>query len=366
MDTGPKDRIALWALTTDGVFLARQLKVHWPDAVLLYPRRLTDIPHAPAVLVFSRLVDAVANHFHRFKGHLFIMATGIVVRAIAPHLRGKTVDPAVVVVDDRGQFAISLVSGHIGGANRLARQAAGLLKAMPVITTATYIHGMRAIDLLASERGMFIENPAAIKSVNMALLEGEPVWVHDPDGWLGADWADRAQPYPSESLEGSAHPDADVPAAVWVDDKVRPMDPRILMLRPPSLMAGLGCNRGAAMKEIKDALIQAIRRFGLAHGSLGALASIDLKADEAGLIDFAAEMNLPIQFFTREELARVEGILSPSAVVTQHIGVPSVCEAAAILAGRSGGYRTSKLIVPKQISENVTVAIARRGCISLV
>ncbi len=362
MATGPKSRIALWALTPNGLGLARRLKAQWPGAALLCTRRLADLPEDPSPEVFDGLMDAVAVNFHRFGGHIFIMAAGIVVRTIGPHLRGKTADPAVVVVDDRGRFAISLVSGHIGGANRMTRRAADCLGAVPVITTATDIHGKPAIDLIASAHGMSIENPTGIKAVNMALLNDEPVWVHDPAGWLGTLWAGAA-PFPSAAAQEPVRLQADVPAMVWVDDTVRTLDPRILVLRPPSLVAGIGCNRGATMEEIRGFLDHVLDGFALSSGSLSAFASIDLKADEAGLCDLAALMDLPIRFFTKENLSRAENIPTPSAVVTKHLGVPSVCEAAAILAG-SNDCHSSKLIVPKQISGNVTVAIARRVCIS--
>ncbi|MDY6832694.1 MAG: cobalt-precorrin 5A hydrolase [Thermodesulfobacteriota bacterium] len=365
MATGPKGRIALWALTPGGLTLARRLASQWPGATLLCTRRMAKWLEGWPAEVFEQLTEAVAERFHRFGGHVFIMAAGIVVRTIAPHLRAKTTDPAVVVVDDRGRFAISLVSGHIGGANRLARQAADLLGAVPVITTATDIHGKPAIDLVALERGLSIENPYAIKTVNMALLADESVWVYDPAGWLGTRWAAGAMTFPCQVAEEASRLPADAPAVVWVDDAVRALDPRILVLRPPSLVAGIGCNRGTALAEIRDLLDLALSRHGLARGSLSALASVDLKTDEAGLSDLATEMDLPIYFFTREELSSVEEVPTPSALVSKHIGAPSVCEAAAILAGRSGP-RDSRLIVPKQIGQNVTVAIARRGCMSSV
>jgi cobalt-precorrin 5A hydrolase len=308
--------------------------------------------------VFDGLADAVAREFHRFEGHVFIMATGIVVRTIAPHLRGKTEDPAVVVVDDRGRFAISLVSGHVGGANRLARQTADLLGATPVITTATDIHGKPAVDLVAARRGLFIQNPGRIKAVNMALLADAPVAVHDPGGWLG-----NRLPGATPLAVGDAGAGADDPPVVWVDDGARSPDSHILVLRPPSLVAGIGCNRGTRRKELREFLLRTLQAFALAMESLWTLASIDLKADEAGLRALAAELDRPILFFNREELSGVEDVTSPSALVNHHVGVPSVCEAAALLAGRRGGHRC-RLIVPKQISGNVTLAIARRDCMS--
>lgn len=367
MATGPKGRIALWALTPGGLTLARRLALQLPGATLLCTRRMAERLEGWPAEVFERLPEAVAERFHRFGGHVFIMASGIVVRAIAPHLRAKTNDPAVVVVDDRGRHAISLVSGHLGGANRLARQAADLLGAEPVITTATDIHGKPAVDLVALERGLFIENPSGIKAVNMALLGDGPVWVHDPAGWLGTLWAVGATVFPSPEDQDPRHLAPDAPAAVWVDDTIRNLDARILVLRPPSLVAGIGCNRGTALAEIRDHLELTLARHALARGSLGVLASVDLKADEAGLCDLAAELDLPVLFFTKDELSKVEEVPTPSAVVNKHLGVPSICEAAAILAARScrqGGRRSSGLIVSKQIAQNVTVAIARRDCTS--
>jgi len=370
MVTGLKDRrmqgkVALWSLTPGGLDLAGRLAAQWPGSVLLCTRRLAGGLEDRRKVTFDRLTEAVAKYFHQFEGHLFMMAAGIVVRAIAPHLTGKTVDPAVVVVDDRGRFAVSLVSGHIGGANRLARQTAEVLGAVAVITTATDSHGKPAIDLIASERGLSIENPAGIKNVNMALLADEPVWVHDPAGWLGITWVAGALDFPSAAAHDPGRLAADAPAAVWVDDTVRELDPRILVLRPPSLVAGIGCNRGTALEEIRELLDLTLARHALSRGSLSGLASIDLKADEAGLCRLAAQLNLPIRFFTREELLRVEEVPTPSAVVSKHAGVPSVCEASAILAGRnSAGPRGGELIVPKQIGSNATVAIARRACTS--
>jgi cobalt-precorrin 5A hydrolase len=345
--------IAVWALTPNGLDLAGRVLAHRPGSTLFHARHLTIPAHLSGARSFEGLCATVAAHFHTFDGHVFIMAAGIVVRAIAPLLRHKAVDPAVVVVDDRGGFAISLLSGHIGGANRLTRQVAGLLQAVPVITTATDVNGRPAIDLLAVDRGMAIENAGCIKAVNLALLSGEPVRLHDPDGWL-EDGLPGAMPFSASA--GSA-------AAVWVDDRVRDLEPQALVLRPPSLVAGIGCNRGTSAAEIRELLDRVLHEFALARGSLRSMASIDLKSDEPGLCALAAELGLPLYFFAKEELARVEAVPSPSATVRRHTGVPNVCEAAAILAG-SHGRQYGQLIVSKQKNRNATVAIARRASMS--
>lgn len=345
-----KHKIALWVVTSNGLTLARRLRRRWPEATVYCSRRLAADGEAGQLTPIQGLAETMAEDFHRFQGHIFIMATGIVVRCIAPLLRHKTEDPAAVVVDDQGRFAISLVSGHIGGANLLAEQAADALNAVPVITTATDINAKPAIDMLALECGLKIENPECIKTVNLALLEGAPVMLHDPGGWLGGRLPGAVAFPPDSAIDQ---------AVVWVDDVVVDLDSRILILRPPSLVAGIGCNRNTPMVEIRELLHRLLAQFALSRDSLSSIASIDLKSNEAGLRDLAAEMDLPLIFFTQEELARVEDVPTPSAAVAKHVGVPSVCEAAAILAGRNG-----RIIVPKQHTRNVTVAIARRACMS--
>jgi cobalt-precorrin 5A hydrolase len=353
-------KIAVWVVTPNGLRLARRLQQRWLSADVFCSRRLATHNRAAGAKVFDGLREALAEHFHHFRAHIFIMATGIVVRSIAPHLRHKTVDPAVVVVDDRGRFAISLTCGHLGGANVLAHQTAACLDAVPVITTATDINRKAAIDVLATDRGLKIENPEGIKAVNMALLTDEPVRLHDPDGWLQHLLPNAVSYHADPSLAASASGDASRPG-VWIDDTICDFGPHILVLRPPSLVAGIGCNRNTPQEEIRGLLDQILEQFGLACASLCSIASIDLKADEEGLCALAATIDLPLHFFTSQELARVENIQTPSAAVAKHVGVPSVCEAAAILASRNG-----RLIVPKHSTKNVTVAIARKASISSV
>jgi cobalt-precorrin 5A hydrolase len=357
----PKPSIVLWAVTPNGLKLAQRLQHRWPAAVLFYVKRLEDRDLSlganplslPFATPFDRLTETVAEKFNRYDGHIFIMATGIVVRSIAPVLNHKTVDPAVVVVDDGGRFAISLTAGHLGGANLLAEQVALCLKATPVITSATDVNGKAAIDLLAGEHGLKIENPLCIKAVNMALLTDTPIRLHDPDGRLGNNLP-GAVGFSSVPSSGSTPGGALPSAGVWIGDTVCDLPPDTLVLRPPSLVAGIGCNRHTCRNEIRDLLHQIFEQFALAPDSLTSIASIDLKSNEQGLLALAEDMELSLTFFSKEELARVDDVPTPSTMVAKHVGVPSVCEAAAILASRNG-----RLIVPKHCTKNVTVAIAR-------
>ena len=356
MATLKHHKLAVWAVTPNGARLIDRLVAYLPDADIYVSQNLAEktAPHNR----FERLSAAVKEKFDLYSGHIFIMATGIVVRVLAPLIQNKTVDPAVVVVDDLGKNAISLLSGHIGGANELTCEIARIIGANPVITTATDINRVPAIDVLAVENGLVIENPAAIKNVNMALVKNEPVAVHDPLKFLEdmlLDLESAAFCRLSHNLKKRLQQSdiKEIPI-VYIDDAIIELPPQVLILRPPSLIAGIGCNRGTDSQEIRDHLTEVFESNRLALPSLKCLASIDIKNDEAGLIEVAQSLELPLIFFKREELNQVKGIKNPSPVVEKHVGVKSVCEAAAILASRGG-----TLIVPKQSTQNVTVAIAR-------
>jgi len=357
-------QIAIWALTPDGARLALKIAAKLPGSVLFFSERLADA-HSN-VIRFSRLKDAVAEHFWNYPAHIFIMSTGIAVRMIAPLIEHKTQDPAVLAADEKGLHVISLLSGHLGGANALTLKVAKLIRADPVITTATDLQGVPAIDLLAQKKNLIIENPDAIKHVSMALLTGEPIVIHDPYRILHHDLTDVLNiQHPTSNIQHRMSKTEDrtsnieQPSGVFVDDICQTLTEKILVLRPASLVAGIGCNRNTSADEMRMLLSDVLARFKLSKRSLKCLASIDLKADEKGLLALAEELYLPLKFFNREALNSVKTIENPSAVVEKYVGVKSVCEAAAILGANQG-----QLIAPKQNTPNVTVAIARIPFIS--
>ena len=356
------DNIAIWAVTPNGARLAERLKSAVPRASVFVSQSIEPPADLFPVERFKRLSAAVSEHFTRYDGHLFIMATGIVVRVIAPLLDTKVIDPAVVVLDELGMHAISLVSGHIGGANALARRVADAIDAVPVITTATDINRLPAIDTLARELGLVIENPGAIKHVGMAFLTGRPVQIHDPCGLI-------MNRLPAETLIGfdnglisKNNPAGTSPSGapgIYVDDRAVDLPPQVLILRPRSLAVGMGCNRNTRAAEMKNLLMETLCRHRLSLDSVFTIASVDIKKDEAGLIETGESLGIPLVFFDRETLKQVKTIATPSAMVEKHIGVKSVCEAAAILGAKNG-----ELIVPKQNTKNVTVAVARTPSMS--
>ena len=349
---------AVWALTPGGKTLARTIAIGLGGAAVHLPYNLKDAPaDMNSIHRFERLSVAVAECFHHYRGHIFIMAAGIVVRMIAPCIADKTRDPAVVAVDDQGTWSVSLLSGHIGGANRLAREIADIIGAQAVITTATDVHGLPAIDTLAADQHLHIENPAAVKHINKAILNGHPFVLVDPFKHVAGHLDERF--FREQARPDGGSPQRSADPVVVVSDRQVDLAPHVLVLRPESLAAGIGCNRNTPKQEIRDLLEAVMQDHGLAVKSLACLASASAKQAEPGLIALAREMGLPISFFAPHELNRAEGILNPSAMAEKHIGVKSVCEAAAILASKGG-----KLIVPKQKTPNVTLAIARIAFIS--
>jgi cobalt-precorrin 5A hydrolase len=303
---------------------------------------------------FERLRAVVPLVWNQYRGLVFIMATGIVVRQIASLLKHKAQDPAVVVLDERGQYVISLVSGHLGGANRLAETVARITKGRAVITTASDVQNQPAIDLIAQELGLEIENHAMLSPVARRLLEDEPVWVYDPErrlephlkAGLNGVWLDEKPMTPGWDKAG---------VGIWVSEYLAPEGSQCLNLRPRNLVVGVGCNRGTPADEILNFLRSIFTRERLAVPSVRNLASIDIKSDESGILEAGRLLGRPVHFHSRLDIEKM-AVPNPSRVVLAHIGVESVCEATALLSAQS-----SELIIPKQKAANVTMAVARVG-----
>jgi len=335
-------KIAVWVLTPHGMALANRVKQALPHADLFASEKLAP---GDAYARFSTLAKALAPVWGHYDAHYFIMATGIVVRTTAPLIQDKTKDPAVVCGDEAGRFVISLVSGHIGGANDLAVMLSDILGATPVITTATDVNLVPAIDVIARDQDLYIENQEAIKHVSMAFLKGDPLPVHDPFHLVSPH-------LPSVLMEDPSLFSSEK-SGIWVDYTVRDLPEKVLVLRPIILVAGMGCRRGVTRQELEDHLQQVFQTHRFSVNSLSKIVSVDLKADEPGLLALARTLNVPIEFYTRDELEQVKTVPNPSSLVNKHIGVKSVCEAAAMLAtGRTC------LLTPKIAGRTVTIALA--------
>ena len=277
-----------------------------------------------------------ARAFSRSDGLIFVGATGIAARSIAPHLRHKSTDPAVVVVDEGGQFVIPILSGHLGGANDLAREIAASIRAVPVITTATDVNGVFAVDQWARRQGIIVCNPERILSVSSRLLAGETVgffsaWPIAGELPAGLSLVSRED---AQVVLDLHHPEGD---ALW--------------LCPKRVRVGMGCRRDTPVSVLRALLEEVLTQEGIPQRAVSALCTIDLKKDEPGLQELTGELNVPLTTYSAQELAQVPGDFTPSPFVEQVTGVDNVCERAALACGGT-------LLRRKTAKDGATVALA--------
>jgi cobalt-precorrin 5A hydrolase len=347
--------IAIIALTRHGVRLALQIQAKLPDSACYVPSR-HQFALAMGARGFERLADVFREVWDNCRALICIMATGIVVRHMVPLLRHKAVDPAVVVLDERGQFAISLVSGHLGGANQMARDVAAITGGQAVITTASDVQGQPALDLVAQQAALEVGNPSLLARITRALLEGEEIWAFDVEQLL---WPHLAEVSGIAWLSREELDTGGIPAdrlGIWASGEPPPSAATCLWLRPRNLVVGVGCNRGTQADEILDLIQMVFADSVLGLYAIRNLASIDLKKDEPGLLEAARVLQRPIRFYARDQLETIN-VPHPSTTVESHIGVASVCEAAALFSAADQGQ--ARLLVGKHKTANATVAVAK-------
>lgn len=346
-------RLAAIAVTKRGGALAARLARELPGTVTVYVK--AGRAAVDGAEEFDSLGELIGRIFDRYEGLIFIMATGIVVRVIAPHIRDKRHDPAVVVLGDDGHHVISLLSGHLGGANALAIQISRTIGAEAVITTATDLAQRPAPDVLAKQLDFALEPFAQLKTVN-AVIANDGVVKYFLDDTLPGQAAIRTAAAELgicwESLAQLAQP---MDAAVILSDKLWNAPVPHIYIRPPVLAVGVGCRRGTTAQEIRQAIEQVLTENGRSLCSIAVLGSSVVKSDEAGLLETGTALQVPLRFFNNDELQDTidQQGLGISSFVKQEIGVGNVCEAAALLAGQS-----DKLLVHKQKIGRVTVALA--------
>ncbi|MDB1088448.1 precorrin-3B C(17)-methyltransferase [Streptomyces sp. ACA25] len=332
--------IGLISATAAGAAARDRLAAAWPDRTRVYP--------GPAGA-------AAARAFAECEQLVCFLATGATVRLLAPLLTDKTTDPGVVCVDEAQQHAVSLLGGHAGGANELAHAVAGVLPGCrPVVTTATDAVGIPGLDTL----GWPVEG--ALAAVGRALLDGEPVALRADAVWPLPPLGPSLSAPPAKAPAGVA-PAGPAGATLAVTDRVLPPEGRTAVLRPPSLLVGVGASRGVPADEILTLLERTLAGAGLSPRSVAGLATVEAKAGEPGLLEAARRLGLPLTTYSADRLAGVE-VPHPSEHPLRAVGTPSVAEAAALTAAGAGGA----LVVPKQKSAPegrpamATCAVARR------
>lgn len=335
-----KKKTAIYALTAQGAELGRSLSMSLESELYVFSRYSSG-----NAIPFQHLSTLLQNNFHKFDSHVFISACGIAVRAVAPLLVSKLSDPAVVVLDQSGKFAISLVSGHLGGANNLAVKISEIIGAQAVITTATDACGLPSIDLLAEKCGLAVLNPEAFKHINAAILDGLEVELFDPHNLLSVPPGLLIKEIDSiDSFSGER-------AGICVGAGNSGLHKRVLRLHPKALYLGIGCRKGADVSDIMSLLEDVFKAEHLSLKAVACVASIDIKKDEPGILAAAKLLNAQTIFYSSDELQGIEVSL-PSEFVRQTVGVPGVCEAAALKSSEG------RLIICKRKNLKATMAVA--------
>ena len=353
--------IAVIAITRHGVMTA--LKIHRA----LEAATLKSTVYAPekysqngVVALDKKFADFIKETYSKVDGIVAVMATGITIRSVAPLLESKLTDPAVVGVDASGKFVISLLSGHLGGANDLTHIIAQGINAIPVITTASDILGKQSVDELAKKLNLKIENPDSLVSLNSAIVNGDRVVVvlvgdiKMPSDAFGA-YETRIAKNTAEALEIIGGFDA----GIIITDKPLPITKftkPFTILKIRKVIVGLGARKEASVDSMIQAVNLALEKVKVPLSRVNAFATVDIKRDSQPMLDAVAKLGAPLEFLSVEALRTVTySDLSPdSAMVQEKIGIGGVCERAALkVAGQN-----SKLVLKKTKLNGVTIAVA--------
>ncbi|MBR0481047.1 MAG: cobalt-precorrin 5A hydrolase [Firmicutes bacterium] len=284
-------------------------------------------------------MDWAKDGFENADALIFCCASGIAVRAIASHVKSKTTDPAVIVTDELGHFVIPLLSGHIGGANELSSVIADELGSTAVVTTATDIHGLFAVDVFATKNHLKIKSMKLAKEVSVDLLAGKKIGFESDIEVRG------------ELPEGLVKGEAEL--GICISKEAKAPFERTLRLVPQSYAVGMGCRKGKDPGELEEFFLKMLSEKGISPDELRCIASIDIKKDEEGLKALSKKYRVPFVCFTAEELMKAEGAYSSSSFVADTTGVDCVCERAAVCAG------AKELIVKKQAENGMTFALGK-------
>lgn len=338
-------RAAIFSFSVRGAQLAKQIAEAMQNAGYK-AEAMTVAKYAEAAGLAPMLPDykaACAAAFASCDAIVFVGAAGIAVRAIAPHIKSKMTDPAVLSADECGNFVIPLLAGHIGGANELARYLAAAIGAAACVTTATDVNGLFAVDEWGARNNMVISSLAPAKDFAAALVAKEKVGLYCDEAFAVAG-----------ELPKLVERDSTLPVgmAVTLDNTLMPFKTTVRLL-PKIVHLGIGCRRNTPLENIEALVLPELEKLHLDLRSVVALASVDLKKDEQGLLAFAEKYQLAANFYTADELNSVAGDFTPSAFVKSIVGVSNVCERSAVRDSNNG-----RLLLRKTSLNGVTLAVA--------
>ncbi|MBO4630622.1 MAG: precorrin-4 C(11)-methyltransferase [Lentisphaeria bacterium] len=334
-------RIALLALTRQACLKGAEIASGLADHVLFVPEKYArNVPNLHTrTFAEGKFGETLSENWPQFDAFIFIMAAGIAVRHIGKLCVDKKIDPAAVVCDEKGSYAVSLLSGHVGGGNALAHDIARITGGRAVITTASDVQNRPAFDVFALEHHCVIETPETLTAIAAAVVNGEPVTVEMSASLFNAALAR----YSGVVLSRERNDGIVLVCAGGYE----------LRLRQPRFVLGIGCRKGIGSQRIAEAVNEVLEKHGFSPEDLSEIASAEVKRKEAGLLEFARGMGLPLRFYSAAELNAVE-VPNPSEAAERNLGIRSVSEASALLAAGKHG----KLYVEKERLKDVTIAIA--------
>lgn len=345
-------RTVIITFTHEGMKVAKKASTVTDGEVTIYCHKRCADDYKENAVSFDTVGSVIKNRFASSDRILFVCAAAIAVRTIAPYLKSKVTDPAVLVADESGKFLISLLSGHIGGANEWCGKLADSIGAIPVITTATDTRGMFAVDLFAASHNMRIVNPVMIQDISGRILNGEPVGITGDETFYGLLKETEKQWNGQITYTDNADGEYESGVQIITNADENMVFKRTLKLVPRNFAVGIGCRRGKSANEIEQAVKKVLAANNLMPEGIAAVASVDRKADEQGIIEFAQKWKLPYKTFTPEYLSKIEGEFTSSTFVNEQIGVDNVCERSACAV--SGG---GEKLVGKTADNGITVAI---------
>jgi len=347
------EKVSVLAITKNGINIGERLKELFPNWDIFVPSKLSN--ENKSITWYSEPTsDKIIELFKNSNALICLFSLGAVIRLIAPYLKDKKTDPAVIVIDDKTNFVISVLSGHIGGANELTQEISEKLNALPVITTAADVNKTIAVDLVGREFGWKIDDETTVTKISAHMVNAEPIGVFQQTGnkkWY-KELPKNVTIYNSlEELKKS-----NSKAHLIISDTIidNGLAQESVIYRPQSLVIGIGLHWDTTKDTIKDGIEHCLKKFNLSSKCIAKLVSIKKPEDVQGLIDLGKEMQIPVEYVNREELAEII-TPNPSSTVKTFEGTASVSEAAAIKVSNG------KLIVEKQkFPPNLTIAIARR------
>ena len=347
------ENVSVLAITKNGVNIGGKLKELFPNWNVFAPSKLSN-ENKNITWYSEPTSDKIIELFKNSNALICLFSLGAVIRLIAPYLKNKKTDPAVIVIDDKTNFVISVLSGHIGGANELTQEISEKLNALPVITTAADVNKTIAVDLVGREFGWKIDDETTVTKISAHMVNAEPIGVFQQTGnkkWY-KELPKNVTIYNSlEELKKSNSKAHLIISDTIIDNELAQES---VIYRPQSLVIGIGLHWDTTKDTIKDGIEHCLKKFNLSSKCIAKLVSIKKSEDVQGLIDLGEEMKIPVEYVNREELAEII-TPNPSNTVKAFEGTASVSEAAAIKISNG------ELIVEKQkFPPNLTVAIARK------